>query len=587
MSRPRPLVLLTALGTVARDATYRIEGRESTRPLAPLALVDLAGERPDRVLAVCTEEALATTFPILRAELEDLGVDIQAIGVPGALDAGELDEFVGAVSRAVSDEAPLRLWVDLTHGFRHHAVLLYAACLYLASLEQLALEHVWYAPLSDAGADVLDLVPLVRLPELVQAVREVAETGSARSLAQFVGGDADTRRRLDDLTRALLAGLPLEAGAAIAALLDAGAPASDPPRREARALRRALRRQQVPLAEVLAGRLVDVLAPLRCEPKGQVRLDESELRRQGALVERLLDWRSVHTAAGLMREWLVSWAIWADAPEGADTDWLDPGVRRRAEARLGALRQIESDKALVEQLSEQQRRVGTLWDRLGRVRNAYMHFGMQRQHVDPERSSDGSDLHTVWPEARSAWEQLATELPRISLATSGSAGALLVSPVGLSPGVLTNAIRKACEIAGGPPAHLVVLCSPESRPLISEATARAGFRGEPHPVQFEDPHTALAALRRSAYRHLPNHPELRALLVQASEVLVNLTGGTTAMSLAAQQLADAALAYERPVCRFALIDRRSAEEQQRDPWADCEVVRFDDRVTPRPVPDAR
>jgi hypothetical protein len=66
-------------------------------------------------------------------------------------------------------------------------------------------------------------------------------------------------------------------------------------------------------------------------------------------------------------------------------------------------------------------------------------------------------------------------------------------------------------------------------------------------------------------------------LLEASEVIVNLTGGTTALQYLAERLADEALRLGTTVCRVAVMDRRSREEQQRDPFQLGEIAWLDRR----------
>ena len=50
-------------------------------------------------------------------------------------------------------------------------------------------------------------------------------------------------------------------------------------------------------------------------------------------------------------------------------------------------------------------------------------------------------------------------------------------------------------------------------------------------------------------------------LSYANEVKANITGGSTLMGVIVQQLVEEAQKLDRPVNRFALIDRRPTEEQ--------------------------
>lgn len=580
--RAKRRVLLTALGVAHKEARYRLGDRTASAQLAPLALLELLQDPVEVVVAVCTKEAAQATFPILKRALAQRNLPLERIEVPEATATAELRDFVEKVTSQVdelSGEAGVRLTVDLTHGFRHHAVLLYVTALYLASRERLEVDHVWYAPLApEQENEILDLRPLVLLPELVHAVRELRETGSARSLAKVVRSSqrrgSDVAQRLGALTRALVAGLPLEAGLKASEVLHD----------DARQLRRALQTLSVPLSGQLVDGLVGFLKPLCLvgNRKSGIRLDAAELARQASLVKRLQEWSSLHTAVGLMREWMVSWAIWSErgGTGVAGAEWLDREPRERAERALNALRRYANDQDLCRLLDAGQQRVADLWGQLAELRNAYMHFGMQKQHVDPLVRVDGSDLHKKWDRVRAQWQEFTCNVQPVPLEPSGVTGTVLVSPLGLSPGVLTNAVRAARTAVGSDPDRVIVLCSPASQDLVPAALGQAGYEGKAVCRTLADPFGEVAALRPRKGDPLPDDPDLRTLVAGAESMLVNLTGGTTAMTVVAQQLVEAGRSFDRPVRRFVLVDRRSPEEQQRDPWAECEVVWVDDAVTP-------
>jgi len=69
--------------------------------------------------------------------------------------------------------------------------------------------------------------------------------------------------------------------------------------------------------------------------------------------------------------------------------------------------------------------------------------------------------------------------------------------------------------------------------------------------------------------------EARPFLVGAKEVLVNITGGTTLMGLAAEALAKEAGNFARPVRRFGLVDRRPPGEQREHPYQAADVFWLD------------
>ena len=83
-------------------------------------------------------------------------------------------------------------------------------------------------------------------------------------------------------------------------------------------------------------------------------------------------------------------------------------------------------------------------------------------------------------------------------------------------------------------------------------------------IELADPHGGFDEIDKAA-------KQARRDLLDADEVLANMTGGTTLMGLIVQRLVEEAQKLDRTVRRFALIDRRLPVEQDSDPFvqSDC------------------
>jgi hypothetical protein len=66
------------------------------------------------------------------------------------------------------------------------------------------------------------------------------------------------------------------------------------------------------------------------------------------------------------------------------------------------------------------------------------------------------------------------------------------------------------------------------------------------------------------------------MLTGAREVVVNLTGGTTAMQAAVERIAGESRRLGIPVRRIALVDRRPFDLQRSDLYVAAEVLELDD-----------
>ncbi len=63
----------------------------------------------------------------------------------------------------------------------------------------------------------------------------------------------------------------------------------------------------------------------------------------------------------------------------------------------------------------------------------------------------------------------------------------------------------------------------------------------------------------------------RKVRLHADEVQVNLTGGTTMMSIVAQRIYERVRNDQRLCQRFVLIDKQLSEEQKRKLWIEADI----------------
>jgi hypothetical protein len=510
------------------------------------------------VLALCTSEAKEESWPLLR---EGLGQRIQARAVDLPADPSDLRAFLSTVAGAHELQSGAALTVDATHGWRHYAFLTYLAALYLSALRGNEVRGAYYGLLQEGESRLLDLRPLLELPRWIHALRVFADTGSARPLADLLGGVKTQRiaRDLRELSLAHGTGLPLELGRLSSDFID----------QHARTFQRLLSQEHaLPLAEELTSLFKERLESFRLTDtvpgagwKGKVSLSEEELKRQARLVDELLEGGSLATALGLMREWTVSWAILRLRLDG---QWLDRDkVRRRAEGVLGALRALLEDSTLGG-LTQEQKQIANFWKLLSDLRNAFLHSGMRRQVLAPP----DSQLQKTIKEIQSYWSDVLRRCPAMELMpVPGTAQPLLISPIGLRPGVLSSALR-ACAEEEGPPGTCLVICSRETEGSIPRALEQAGYQGPVERLLLEDPFGGQGEIKRLVQAS-------RSHLLQAERVCVNITGGTTLMGLVVEAIAGQAGQMARAVRRFGLIDRRPAAEQDAEPFQPGEAFWLD------------
>lgn len=562
-------ILLTVLGKEAKDAEYVLEGRSRQARLAPVALFNLvpSGDRPTCVYALCTREASQTAWPVLQQALEGQ-VRVESIPIPSGDEQEDVDGFLRAVVAAVPEQATIT--VDVTHGYRHFSFLMFVGALYLVALRRVRVRAIYYGLLRSSHqgpSPFIDLSRLLHLTQWIHALRVFQETGSALAMSELIYSEGSqtlekVSRELREISQAHSAGLPLEFGRAAEQFLQ----------ERPKALRKALRdNHKLPLAEEVVGKIEDLLKPLSLPLldrsagwKGKLHLDQAELLRQAKLIDNLLDREMLPAAMGLLREWTVSWAEWL---RGQGKDWLSRTARSSAESALGAMTALAEAPSLRGDLTAEQQELARFWKELRDLRNTLHHHAMREEPFFGRYSQSKRRLEVV----RHYWNAQLRSIPRIDLEVGPKRfRTLLVSPLGNTPGVLFSAVGVCLQAAKGCDACLVI-CSAETEPRRVEALKRAGFEVEEDNARitrFRDPYGGLEEMDQLLADTL-------RFMLDADQLLVNVTGGTTLMGLLAEKIADQALAMALPVRRFGLIDRRPREQQFTEPYQQSEVYWLD------------
>lgn len=575
---PSEHILLTALGSRATETVYQLAHAEGTakEPLTPLALLQLLPEesRPGRVVAVCTQGARQATWGVFAEGVRRiLGVEAEPIDVPDGRTGEEIREMIERSAAVFPDGGELTL--DVTQGLRHFPFVAYALALYLTSLKGIQLRGAYYGMLegvpreSSEPRPIVDLQPLLELPEWFHAVRVFQRTGSTEPLAAIIARLSDSLRaaaqvagnapglhqrateagkmrdRLAQLSFAYESGVPLELGRAATMLDDSIEDLSG------------AITERLTLAPDLMEFVRSALRPFVFSEmpgrkglwKTRIPADEDELSRQAMLIEKYLERNQLPLAMGLLREWVVSWLM---SHSGQQHRWWDRAHRVHAERQLGALA-AACESELGKTLTEDQKRWGRFWKELSELRNTLHHHGMRQDALEKE-PAHVDRITAFWQRIRRGELGIPT--------LGGGEGTLLISPVGTRPGVLYSALKIA------PPARALVLCSRESEPWAEAAVRQAGFDGPLERIVVGDPHGGFEEISRVC-------AQAEKSLLGADEIVANLTGGTTLLGLLVQQLVERGSRLSRPTRRFALIDRRSPRDQDTDPWVESEAYWLD------------
>ena len=582
-STDAPHILLTSLGTRVFEGTkYQWRGEEAIADFAPLALMELLDKlnlpKPNRFVALVTAGAKDTTWPDFKTGVHSaLGIKPECISIPDGLDSEEIRKILESVAKCIPEGAELTL--DVTQGFRHFPFIFYALVLYLKSLRGVNIHGVYYGmaegiPPADPKP-IIDLQPLLELPEWFYAVRMFRDQGTTSPIAALLEPLANmldiekTRlfkaqekeegkklatqvnqintsvKSLKEYAFAYESALPLELGKAGKGLVDS--------------IRKPLTANVglPPLFDELTKGIVTAamnsafgyVPKKRGNWKKSVDLNEVELERQARMIDLYLDRDQLSLGVGLMREWVVSWAILKSGIHSDIKDWLNHReVRGQYERRLGAIGAFAGNKAFKCIITPAQKEFGGFWNRLGDALRNFLHHHAMRIEAFEERPPFLEEVRNFWNELR----QGTRELPSLG----GSKGKLVISPQGTRPGVLFSALK-----AMHPADTCLVVCSSASVGSITDAAKHAAFGGDIEQIELTDPRGGFNEINTAV-------DQARRCLLEADEVVVNMTGGTTLMGIIVQRLAEEAQKLDRPVRRFVLIDRRTPDEQDKDPYVE-------------------
>lgn len=541
--------LLTVLGRgnyqTARYYPMTDPGRGHETPYAPVATAALLGTVSVADILM-TPEAKAMHWAACREGLAAVGVEARERPIPLGLSEDEIWRIFHVIADTVEEGA--EIVVDVTHSLRHLPFLLFASLTYLTACRRVKVRGVYYGAYeakSDNRVPIVDLAPLLILSDWYHAVRTFAETGNPDRVARLLREAQRTlvsrsqepdpalgklQGGLQALAWSLPTGLPLETGLRAVRATDAISELIRAPSR-------------APIVATALGGLDAVLSPLRLatpvKSKAHIRLDRVELARQLEVIRFLARSRLADRALLLLREWIINRCLLA---RGEGSEWLDYAkVRLPMERALNAL--AERRRIL---RGEDAWNLGSFWRKVADCRNAIAHAGFRPEEVNRNDQELEGLIRAceVRSDDEASW----------NTAVPGSLGRVLVTPFGLSPGVLFTALRALV------PDRALVITSVEAKTRLAETCAQAGWNAEPvASYVVQDPHACFGevdALQRWA----------QPTLLEAREVLVNLTGGTTGMQYLAERLAAQAARLGVPTQRYALLDRRSPEEQRREPF---------------------
>jgi len=576
-------ILLTALGKEARESNYQLGEKKESARLSSIALAKMLDKKPNRIVALCTKAA-EDTYDILKKEMEAIKIPCEKVTIPEGKNNDEVSEIMKKILGKIPEKSELIL--ELTQGLRHIPFLFFAAALYLSTLKEVKIEGVYYGMMEvkRKDKDGLDYCPFVDLRILLemadwfQAVKAFKEDRHARPLIKLlkdkknnlpkptckennVGGPY--KNFLNHITNLSLnygAGLPLEFGKDVDAIISDILEISDPKRKE-------ILDSKIPLFPELIMKIKESAEPYKFtntnkpgtskDWKKEIVLDERELEREAKLIDEYLENGLYANAIGLIREWIVSRVIASLNKCGEKITWIEHKEREKIERILGSLYVMTKEDETRSILNEEHKWLGEIWNDFGKIRNKIHHHGMREDNVELEIE----EIKNKWEEVKGKGKDDKWWNAKIG----GGEGVLLVSPLGLSSGSLYSALVKVQGDLKLKPNKVVVISSKDGVKKLDEVKNASKYDGDIEPILFEDPHAGFNEIKKIVN-------ETAKHLKAADEVVVNVTGGTTAMQHAVNEITKEAEGLGKKVTQIALVDRRPVEEQRKNPYVAGELI---------------
>jgi len=553
-------VLLASLGAGnnLREATYSFNNASYTTKFCCLGLVRLLDVKFDSLYLLLTKEARKAYENELQKEAAGPVPEIRIIEINSGKTIEEIWQMFDHITESFEQGEEVNVFLDVSNGFRHLPLLSFTSLTYLESSRKVKLAGVYYGAYEARSVGdvtpVFDLTPLVNIVRGSYAVKSFEETGAIEQLGEFLndllsmkpGDRKSLYSRLEKLHGAINSGLTIESGI------------------ESNELRNWLEKNipakcSFKAADELIGRLrarIDKILFSGKEKKAQKQLTMAELERELNFIELQISCNKPDTALLLLREWIVNRVWLAEKPSGS---WLKVKDRENYIERIlgywGASTRKKPDDSGNISFSS----LAKNWDEITRKRNEFAHAGFRAEVVYPEDANTAARKFLALCQDNILNDNF-WQLPRRECNESK----VLITGMGSSFGLLYSAIHHI------KPDVVVVITSIKYRENALEATKKAGFTSDNalHVIEMQDVFCGFAETPGLIKAIWP-------LIQNAGSLVVNLTGGTTAMQWVMQSVFEQARSNHLPVKRVAFVDRRPAVKQQEDPWHLGEIIEVD------------
>ncbi|NLJ37167.1 MAG: TIGR02221 family CRISPR-associated protein [Candidatus Atribacteria bacterium] len=571
-------MIITSIGKAGKyqKTCYVFQERKCSGCFSTLVLAQLLDiPKEEKILLLVTPET--TQFcPNLQNKFDQYGYhNLEMVSIPNAEDEESIFQIVLILTKIVKEGE--RVILDVTHSFRSLPFVYFVSILFLRAFKNVSIEGIYYGAFEEGRESnpIIDLTPLFSMAFWFHAVQTFRETGSVQPLWEIACRESSRifqretnkevgyklshlKEPLQKLSLSTSFCLPLEMGMDVNHLLQKMDFKSD---------KSSFENLLALVFREISEELADFT--IKLNEKNQIQLSTDELFREYKIAE----WYSRHGNPDhcliILGELMINWLI----KTRNMGNWLEYNTtRERARRILNGMSNrsregIGPDNVLKE--------IGDLWSSIGNQRNEFAHAGFKDQIIGIKGKKD---------KVNELCSKVACLLKEDLIHTFplNERKKLLIVPFGLSPGVLYSAALLSRFD------DLLIVFSKETQPLL--LTALDEIRKSKKILDqnififlLDDAHTDFIPLNQ-----LKNHKveslngkqsSIDHFLSEYDCIEGCITGGTTAMQYIIERLLNIAQSYGVfNLKRFALIDKRSIEDQKTNPFVLGEKFLLDQQM---------
>ncbi len=511
------------------------------------AIVKLQGTF-DVIAVLITKESRASLGSL--RQCLDPNVRLKEVEVSDSNEASEFFKAAGDIIGLFNDTQEYEVVIDITHGFRYLPLIYLAAVHFLTNFRQVHVSKILYGKWKRgmSSTPIIDCTAALSIIQWAQAAKSFGVSGDASLLAIMIQGfqkgvpySQYSTAKLRELEKALK-GLVHPLGEALS--IEIGLVCKN----LVSILNNALNETLSPTHSLMLKEVRHELEPLyirqNISRKQDLVLTEDELQRQLDIVKWFMEKKRFSDTMLLLREYVINKILFYQKEQ----EWLLLKKRDNIENILSALVSINSDDRLKQCMTDPQKELAKNWDILRQLRNQYAHGGFRPNEI--------RDDHDRLESLIKYFEGLG----EVSLKIESTIERLLVSPIGLSKGVLYSAIVTVR------PDYVIVVTSDEGAKSIEEVLKRADYaQSTVKVILLKDPHSGFDEIGNVVKECSPT-------VITARHVYCNVTGGTTLMGEVARAIGKKACRLGIDTEYIAMIDRRPLDVQKTNPFVVGEMM---------------